>query len=121
MLKNLLFEAMTTHVCCKDCLRHAIETGVCNPPSEVIRQETMCEFGKWLDSSDLTSEILDSPHYTNIRKIHVDFHLAAAEVMTMVEIANVEQALQMMSHEGSYTMHANKLRQEFLSWVSELN
>jgi hypothetical protein len=121
MLKNLLFEAMTTHVCCKDCLRHAMETGVCNPPADTIRQETMCEFGKWLDRADLASEITDSPHYINIREIHANFHTAAADVMAMVEVGNTEHARQMMLEDGNYTMHANRLRREFLSWVAELN
>jgi hypothetical protein len=121
MLKNLLFDAMTTHVCCKDCLRQAMETGVCNPPSAVIRSETMCEFGKWLDSSDLEIEITASPHYTNMRKIHADFHTAAADVMELVEIGETQQAQQMMLVGGDYTVHANNLRSEFLSWVAELN
>jgi hypothetical protein len=121
MLKNLLFDAMTTHVCCKDCLRQSMETGVCNPPSTVIRSETMCEFGKWLDSSDLSIEISSSPHYANMRKIHIDFHTAAADVMELVEKGEIEQAQQMMLIDGDYTIQANNLRSEFLSWVAELN
>jgi hypothetical protein len=121
MLKNLLFDAMTTHVCCKDCLRQAMETGVCNPPSAVIRSETMCEFGKWLDSPDLASEIYASPHYANMREIHANFHAAAANVMELVEIGETEKAKAMMWADGDYTIHSNNLRSEFLSWVAELN
>lgn len=120
MLKNLLFDAMTIHVCCKECLRQAVETGVCNPPSALIRLATMCEFGKWLDLADLPIEISASPHYTNIRKIHADFHTAAADVMNLVEIGKVEQAKQMMSAGGNYTFHSNQLRSEFLSWVAKI-
>jgi Chemoreceptor zinc-binding domain len=121
MLKSLLYEAMTTHVCCKECLRQAIDTGVCNPPSTVIRSETMCEFGKWLDRSDLSIDILSSPHYLNIRRIHTDFHTAAAEVMELIEIGETEKAKQMILVDGHYSVHANKLRSEFLNWVAELN
>jgi Chemoreceptor zinc-binding domain len=121
MLKNLLFDAMTIHVCCKDCLRQAIETGASNPPSAVIRSETMCEFGQWLDRPDLASEISTSPHYANMRKIHADFHTAAANVMELVEIGETEKAKQMMSVGGDYTLHSNQLRSEFLNWVADLN
>jgi Chemoreceptor zinc-binding domain len=121
MLKDLLYDAMTTHVCCKACLNQAMETGVCNPPSAVIRDNQMCEFGKWLHSSELSADILSSEHYVNILKIHTDFHTAAAEVMEMVEIGETEQAKKMILDDGHYTIHANKLRNEFLSWVEELN
>ncbi len=120
MLKNLLFDAMKTHVCCKDCLRQAMETGVCNPPSTLIRSATMCDFGKWLDCSDLSIEISDSPHYQNIRKIHADFHTAAADVMELVEIGKTDRAKQMMLTGGNYTLHSNQLRTEFLNWVAKI-
>jgi Chemoreceptor zinc-binding domain len=120
-LKNLLYDAMTDHVRCKTCLNQAMETGTCSPPSSVIREDTMCEFGKWLYSSDISSDILTSAHYTNILSIHADFHIAAAEVMKTIESGKIEQAQKMILDDGHYTVHASKLRNEFLSWVEELD
>ncbi len=121
MLKNLLYDAMTEHVLCKTCLNKAMETGVCNPPSAEIEKDTMCNFGKWLYSNDLDNEILESAHYQNIRKSHADFHTAAAQVMAMIEIGETEQAKKMIVEDGHYGIHASKLRNEFCSWVEELN
>ena len=121
ILKDLLYDAMTDHVRCKTCLNQAMETGTCNPPSMVIQQDTMCEFGKWLHSADVAVEIVNSVHYNNILSIHADFHVAAAEVMRTIERGEVEKAQKMILDDGHYTVHASKLRNEFLSWVEELN
>jgi Chemoreceptor zinc-binding domain len=118
MLKNLLYDAMTVHVQCKICLNQSIDTGVCNPPSSVIRNERMCDFGKWLYSPALPNEVLDSAHYVNILRIHADFHEAAADVMQTIERNEIKRAKQMMAVDGYYTTHAIELRNEFLSWVA---
>lgn len=119
MIKSLLYDALTAHVCCKECLRQAIDTGECQPPSVMIRDETMCDFGKWLRGDDLPEEVLTSPHYETTRSIHAQFHTAAADVMELVETGAHEQARQMLEG-GFYTLHSNKLRTEILNWVKSL-
>jgi hypothetical protein len=119
MLKNLLYDAMTSHVCCKYYLSKAMSTGVCNPPSSVIRDYKVCQFGKWLYSSDLPREILASPYYTSIIKIHIDFHHTASEVMKMIEIGEINKAKKMMLDNGLYSMNSKKLRDEFSAWMDK--
>lgn len=120
MLKSLLYDAITEHVQCKECLRNAILTGECNPPSRVICDPNMCKFGKWLHSSDLPVEVTSSPHLKTLTKIHTDFHIAASEVMAAIEEGKHEQAKSEMLDQGSYSFHANALRTEVLNWVREL-
>jgi cephalosporin hydroxylase len=120
MIESLLHQALSIHVCCKEGLREAIETGIPHPPSGMIRSNVMCEFGQWLNSSDLSIEISSSQHHANIQKIHADFHIAAAEIMELVEIGETQQAKQMMLLGGKYTLQANKLKTEILNWVAEL-
>jgi hypothetical protein len=119
MLKNLLYDAMTAHVCCKYYLSKALSTGVCNPPSSVIRDYKVCQFGKWLCSSDLPREILNSPHHKSIIKIHIDFHNTAANVMEMIENGEINKAKKMMLDDGLYSVNSKKLRDEFSVWMEK--
>jgi Chemoreceptor zinc-binding domain len=114
-IQSLLFDALSKHVCCKEMLRQAIDTGICEPPSCMIADEQMCEFGQWLYSSDCPDELKASPNYENTRKVHADFHTAAAEIMQLAEIGEKEQARKMIV-EGAYPIQANNLRRELLEW-----
>jgi Chemoreceptor zinc-binding domain len=120
MLKSMLYDAISEHVRCKECLRNAIDTGECNPPSVVIKDEKMCKFGQWLHDGDLPEEVKTSSHLENMQKIHVDFHHAAAEIMALIEGGDAETARQIIAEGGSYSVHANRLRSEILNWVQSL-
>jgi hypothetical protein len=41
--------------------------------------------------------------------------------MELIEIGETDKAKQMILVDGNYSVHANKLRSEFLNWVAELN
>lgn len=115
-IQSLLFDALSKHVCCKEMLRRAIDTGVCEPSSCLIADEQMCEFGQWLYSSDCPNELKASASYENTRRVHADFHTAAAEIMKLAEIGEKEQARQMIV-EGNYPVQANNLRREIMDWA----
>lgn len=115
-IQSLLFDALSKHVCCKEMLRQAIDTGVCEPSSCLIADEQMCEFGQWLYSSDCPEEIKVSASYDTTRKVHADFHTAAAEIMKLAEIGEKEQARQMIV-EGNYPIQANNLKREIMNWA----
>jgi Chemoreceptor zinc-binding domain len=121
MLKSVLLSALAEHTSCKECLRRAIETGIPEPPSSIIREETMCEFGKWLYSLDLSEQIAYYDYYMSIRQAHADFHQAAANVMEQVELGNTKNAIKMVLTHGEYSVQANKLRTEILNWAQSLS
>jgi Chemoreceptor zinc-binding domain len=121
MLKSVLFAALTEHISCKECLRQAIETGVPEPSSSIIREETMCEFGKWLYSLDLSEQITNYNYYMIIRQTHADFHQAAADVMEQVELGNTKNAIRMVLTHGEFSVQANKLKTEILNWAQSLS
>lgn len=120
MLKSLLYDAITEHVRCKECLRNAIATGECNPPSAIIQDEQMCKFGKWLHGDDLPKEVKTSEHVEKLQKIHFDFHQTAAEIMALIENGEPERAQQIIAEGGNYSFHANRLRSEILNWVQSI-
>jgi Chemoreceptor zinc-binding domain len=115
-IQSLLFDALSKHVCCKEMLRQAIDTGICEPPSCLIADEQMCEFGQWLYSSNCPDELKASTSYENTRKVHADFHTAAAEIMKLAEIGEKEQARKMIS-EGEYPIQAISLKREIMDWA----
>jgi Chemoreceptor zinc-binding domain len=118
-IQSLLFDALSKHVCCKEMLRQAIDTGICEPPSCLIADEQMCEFGQWLYSSDFPAELKYSINYENTRKVHADFHTAAAAIMQLAEIGEKEQARKMIL-EGAYPIQANNLRRELMNWAQSV-
>jgi Chemoreceptor zinc-binding domain len=121
MLKSVLLAALAEHVSYKERLHQAIETGVPEPSSSIIRSERMCEFGKWLYSIDLSEQFINYDRYTSILKTHADFHQAAADVMAQVELGNTKNAIKMVLTHGEFTAQANKLRTEILSWAQSLD
>jgi Chemoreceptor zinc-binding domain len=118
-IQSLLFDALSKHVCCKEMLRQAIDTGICEPPSCLIADEQMCEFGQWLYSSDFPAELKYSINYENTRKVHAAFHTAAAAIMQLAEIGEKEQARKMIL-EGAYPIQANNLRRELMNWAQSV-
>ncbi len=118
-IQSLLFDALSKHVCCKEMLRQAIDTGVCEPPSCLIADEKMCEFGQWLCSSDCPDDLKTSTGYEKTRKVHADFHTAAAEIMKLAEIGEKEQARKMIV-DGQYPIQSNNLRREIMDWAQSV-
>ena len=118
MLKNILYDAISEHIQCKECLRNAIISGVCNPPSLMSRDEMMCKFGKWLHSEDLSESVITSDHLKNLQEIHKDFHKTAADIMELIENGELDRAQKIILEDGGvYSFHTNQLRGEILNWV----
>jgi Chemoreceptor zinc-binding domain len=119
-MKTLLFAALSAHVAWKEKLRMAIDTGIIDPPSALIRQDNLCIFGKWLYGADISEETRASARYDRIRKIHAEFHQSAAAVAMLAEVGEKDQARQMMATDQPYGIHSNNIRREILSWIAEL-
>jgi hypothetical protein len=118
-MKDLLFKALSAHVCCKNILYQAIETGICEPPSSAIRDDRICEFGKWLHNLDLSAQLKAFTYYENTRKAHTDFHIAASKVMMLVETGETDKAMQLLVN-GEYSVASNNLKSEIIKWRASL-
>jgi hypothetical protein len=119
-MRDVLIAALSAHVAWKEKLRKAINAGIIDPPSSVIREDNLCVFGKWLYSTDLPNEVKASPHYEQTRKIHAEFHKVASEIAMLAEIGEKDKARKMMSADSPYTNYANSIRREILNWLQSI-
>ena len=69
----------------------AVETGESQWTVEQIRNDTDCEFGRWLAS--LSPAELDSEHCRKVVELHREFHRTASEVLDLA-LRNEKEAAQ---------------------------
>jgi chemoreceptor zinc-binding protein len=71
--------AMRAHTQWKARLNKAIETGSSEFLVDVVRLDDRCDFGKWLHGQVGNSD----PHYIEVKRLHAEFHVAAASVLAL--------------------------------------
>ena len=52
---------------------------------EIVGDDTLCSFGKWLISDEAISVIQDNHKHRQIIDLHKDFHSCAAEMIRLIE------------------------------------
>jgi Chemoreceptor zinc-binding domain len=62
-------------------LRKAMETGQSDMAPAVVAVDTECEFGKWVHSE--LRALCSADLFEQIKRIHADFHRAAAAILTL--------------------------------------
>jgi hypothetical protein len=74
-------KALVAHGAWKVRLAQAIETGGSEFSPAVVRKDDQCALGKWLYME--IDPALKGEDYEKVRKLHAEFHLAAAGVLTL--------------------------------------
>ena len=93
--------AITAHAKWKGRLRDAIETGRSDWSLQRLRSDTLCDFGKWLQTLPLSERLAE--RFQRIRDLHRDFHAEAAKILSMAlsgQRAEAEAALALGSAFG---------------------
>jgi hypothetical protein len=95
------------------CLRAAMATGGTNLRVEQIRDDRLCEFGRWLRSPEVDTETRKSQLYCACVELHRRLHLAAGDVITLVtagraypspELVEAAQQFHRVSHQFAHAM-----------------
>lgn len=84
------------------------------PVTEVKDNE--CEFGKWFYGPTITAKHKTSPHYKQVKQLHLEFHDVAARVVNLATEGNKEEAERLMSFDGEFTVISNKLIEALVKW-----
>ncbi|BAZ05467.1 CZB domain-containing protein [Calothrix sp. NIES-3974] len=120
-MKEMLFRALSSHAVWKDRLKKAIDNGILDSPVAVIREDNLCEFGKWLYSSEISGNFHQSEYYQQVVIAHADFHQVAAEVAMLAEMGEREKAKRMMLLGQPYMVKSGKLMNVIITWIKELS
>ena len=115
-LKDEIAKALGAHGQWKARLAAAIDSGTVDAKVEDVRKDNVCPFGQWLYGSTITAAEKSGGHYEEVRKLHADFHLAAAEVLTLVGQGKKDDAKKMMGISGGFSKASSGLSLAMTKW-----
>jgi len=116
-IEETIDEAIYAHSRWKTRLKNMINSGRSDVPVSNIRNPHHCQFGKWLDSS---KEAKKSSYYTEVIKLHKQFHENAAEVAGLAISGQTIEATHKMEIGSTFSKTSAKLVNILADWKSKL-
>ena len=110
--------ALAAHALWRDRLRQAIESGTSAASPAAVGADNMCEFGKWLYSSD--PEIVGNRHYGRVRELHALFHKTAGEILALALGGESMRARIALGFGGEFAKCSLQLVAELEEWKAEV-
>ncbi len=112
--QEAIVKGIGAHGMWKQRLIDAIKTGKSEWTPQLVCQDNQCEFGKWLYSCSHQEK--SSPHYSNVKKLHAEFHKKAAEVLTLALNNKKNDAEKEIAPGSQYHTNSGKLTREMMAW-----
>jgi len=110
--------AIDNHALWMSQLREAIFDTQAPIDVEAIRAEDRCEFGKWLYGSRLSDEERASSVYQEVKRLHAEFHQAAARVVELAASGKTHDAYSLLY--GDYITMSGRLAIAMRAWREKL-
>jgi hypothetical protein len=98
-------------------LKTAINTGQINVSPDEVACHTCCEFGQWLEGSQIHPLVKERKPYQVIHRLHREFHQSAGEVMRLVAVGDKRGAVSVLT--GEYAEKTEKLSRGLIKWMRE--
>ncbi|MGC8638786.1 MAG: CZB domain-containing protein [Isosphaeraceae bacterium] len=111
-------KAIAAHARWKSHLRQAINTGKSDFTVEVVRPDSLCEFGKWLRERPAAEKM--SEHYKTVSDLHARFHFEASHVLELALAGEREKATAAMAVGGPFANVSSKLTAVMTAWKLSL-
>ncbi len=118
-MKSEITNAIGAHGAWKMRLRTAIRTQQSDVKAADVRCDDRCEFGKWLHGPNIDATTKANIPYQVVKRLHRDFHIAAADVIASALSGQGEQAEALMADE--FTLKSEKLVRALTKWKRELD
>lgn len=116
--KAELQQAIAAHAMWKSRLRSAVGHGGSDQDANVVRLDNQCAFGKWLYGCD--PSLKRSPFHETIRKLHAEFHVRSAEVLSLATSGKKAEAEQLLGAKGAWTEASVALTAKMMEWQRTL-
>lgn len=114
---DAITKGIGAHGMWKQRILDAIKTGKSEWTPEIVCQDNQCEFGKWLYSCSTDEK--SSPHYSNVKNLHAEFHKTAAKVLTLAITNNKAEAEKEIAPGSEYINNSMALTKEMMAWKSD--
>ena len=115
MLKTEIRAAIAAHRIWAVRLREAAETQISDYTPEGVRTDSRCVFGKFLMQRVPPAE-RDSPHFFNCKRLHAEFHVAAAKVLELALAGRRAEAEQALADHGDFGRLSGSLTEAMIRW-----
>jgi len=112
-------QAVADHGKWKNTLKKAIDTGKFEVDIITLKNDSHCNFGKWLYGSAITEEDKKSRNYQKVHELHVAFHEKAAKVAQLAISGKKAAAEKMLGLNGEFTTASAALTTSMLAWLNE--
>ncbi|MCC6208727.1 MAG: CZB domain-containing protein [Gammaproteobacteria bacterium] len=114
--KDEIDKAIGAHGMWKSRLKQTIETGKSDTSVDTIRQDTQCNFGKWLNGGSLSAADKSSASYRTVRDLHAEFHKSAAHVAELAITGHKEEASKLLAFGGEFASVSSRLTSAMMDW-----
>lgn len=111
-------KALTAHGAWKLRLLNAISHGSSEFKVAVVEADNQCDFGRWMYS--LPVEVRMSEPCATIRKLHAEFHVEAARVLSLAVSGSTEEALAALEPRSQYANLSGQLALALVKWKQSL-
>ncbi len=108
-------KALVAHGAWKVRLAQAIDSGNSDFSPAVVRQDNQCELGKWLYGG-IEAPLKGESHYESVRKLHGQFHVAAAAVLESALAGRSAEARAAMEPGSDFARASTHLTLELTAW-----
>jgi len=117
---DLLEKAIEAHASWTARLRCAVGTGKFDVPASTVKMDNQCDFGKWLNGSDLTAAEKQTENYRAVKQLHAQFHQEAGRVIELATSGQKDAAEAAIGMGGSYSKSSTKLTEAVVRWRQAL-
>lgn len=110
--------AISAHARWKMRLRTALANGEERLDAVTIGRDDQCAFGQWLHGSDLDPAARASAEYSEVVRLHAEFHASAGCVIVAIDDDRRDLAGDIML--GEFVVRSDRLLQALHMWKAKL-
>jgi len=116
-LADQVQQALVAHGAWKVRLAQAIETGKSESAPDAVRKDNQCALGRWL-YGEISPALRRQGQYEAVRRLHADFHLAAAAVLALALEGRKGDAQAAMQSGQDFSRASTQLTLALSAWRS---
>jgi hypothetical protein len=118
-LADQVQKALVAHGAWKVRLAQAIESGASESSPEAVRKDNQCVLGKWL-YGEISPALKRDEHYEAVRRLHAEFHVAAAAVLALALEGRKGDAQAAMQSGQAFGRASTQLTLALSAWQSSV-
>ena len=116
--KELIEEALESHVQWKKRLKSAIVSGKSEFNIGTISKDNVCQFGQWLYT--VSQEEMKTEEFKKVQELHAEFHKVAGDILSLALAGKKEDAIAQLEFKSAYERVTGRLVFALKSWEKKI-